>query len=303
MTTHPNPTPNETPDALSDESLRAGLAESTENDGTKQMRGALKRFRSDLAHHPYAKRLGRRQQTGASPWLLPSLFVRAGAFACGVLACAVVVTLILASSNAPTWAEVAARFQSVEAFTATFYVKDSENAPPQETKLWVAPGGLARLRTGNLVVFASKGKANAAFDTSMGHRVDARSEVNWILNILGDAERFSLDTVLAEFAGTLVDVTPSLNNTAMLADDLIVFDIEAPDSTQRCRIWALRESRLPLRIQTWDPKSGESTDVILTFPAREPASFFNPEAFARNLLDAEAPTDTPKALPTANATH
>jgi hypothetical protein len=49
------------------------------------------------------------------------------------------------------------------------------------------------------------------------------------------------------------------------------------------RIWALRASRLPVRITVWDPRDGRSTDAVFTYSHDQTPEFFDPNAFAARL--------------------
>jgi hypothetical protein len=60
---------------------------------------------------------------------------------------------------------------------------------------------------------------------------------------------------------------------------MVVFDVEMPGSTEWVRIWALRESRLPVRIRVWDPRDGETTDAVFEYSKEQADEFFDPNAF------------------------
>jgi hypothetical protein len=101
---------------------------------------------------------------------------------------------------------------------------------------------------------------------------------------MGDAEGFSLETVIRGIpGGELVDVTPLVNTDAVISEDLVVFDVEHEKSTQWFRIWALRESKLPVRIRMWDPTDGECADVLLTYSKQQQEIFFDPEEFSSKM--------------------
>jgi len=79
------------------------------------------------------------------------------------------------------------------------------------------------------------------------------------------------------------EVTPLINPDAVISQDVVVFDVEIPGSTEWVRIWALRESRLPVRIKVWSPQDGYSTDAIFEYSRQQADEFFDPNAF-ENLL-------------------
>jgi len=57
----------------------------------------------------------------------------------------------------------------------------------------------------------------------------------------------------------------------------VVFDVELPGTPEWVRIWALRESRLPVRIRVWDPRDGETTDAVFEYSREQADEFFDPE--------------------------
>ena len=179
------------------------------------------------------------------------------------------------------WAEVSDRFRLVPFFSATLYMKDNATAQPEQIELWMNQAGRSRFRYGNQIIFGNKGKITKAFDLKTLNEIEPEYRAVALVNLLGKTEGYSLETVICGISGgELVDVTPLVNTDAVISEDLVVFDIESINSSQWYRIWALRASKLPVRIQMWDPRDGECADILLTYSKEQQEIFFDPEAFS-----------------------
>ncbi len=186
---------------------------------------------------------------------------------------------MLAGSSV-AWAEVTQRFQSIPFFSATIYMKQSATAEPRQMELWMSRDGHARVRLGNQIVFGRRGQVIQAFDMESRQPIEPDELAVFFLQKLGEAEVFSLETVIrVMFGSEMRDVTPLVNPDAVISQDVVVFDLDLPDTPEWVRIWALRESRLPIRIRVWDPRDGEVTDAILEYSTEQAQEFFDPNAF------------------------
>lgn len=182
------------------------------------------------------------------------------------------------------WADVAQRFQSVPFFYASIYMKDSALAQPQQFELWMGKGGYARMRVGSQVIFGRDGEVIKAFDIYNRSEVQADETAANIIELLATTDEFSLDTVIRSISGgKLVDVTPSMNNDVALGEDLAVFDAQSMVSPGWVRIYALRESRLPVGLRIWDPAQGFGVDALIAYAKEQPEVFFDPQAFAKRM--------------------
>lgn len=182
------------------------------------------------------------------------------------------------------WADVVERFRSVDFFNATIYMKEDAQSEPKQVEIWMGRGGEARLRTGSQVLFARDGRVTRGFDfvrriTIPQEGLDSRA--GQILEMLGRSRPFNLDMVLQMFRHDkpLQEVTPTVNADAGISADLVVFDLQSAVSPEWLRIWALAESRLPVRLLSWDPRDGECVDVVFTYSKEQPAAFFDPNAY------------------------
>ncbi len=184
------------------------------------------------------------------------------------------------SGGSVAWAEVAQRFQSVSFCTVTIYEKESATAEPTQMELWISRDGRARVRRGNQIVFGQRGQGARAFDVESRRPVEPDGGAVFFLQKLGEAEVFSLETVIrVMFGREMHDVTPLVNPDAVISQDVVAFDLDLPDTSQWVRIWALRESRLPIRIRVWDPSDGQVADAILEYSTEQTEEFFDPNAF------------------------
>ena len=190
------------------------------------------------------------------------------------------------------WADVTERFRSVLFFSATIYMKADALEEPRQLELWMGPEGRARLRIGYQVVFSQSGQALIAFDIRRRTEVEPDRQAVEFLDMLGAMkdDDYSLEAVVRSISGgKLVDVTPLVNADAVISEDMVVFDALSNDSHEWLRVYALRESRLPIGIRIWDPRDGESVDVFISYFKDQPDLFFNAQAFANKLADPACP--------------
>ncbi|MEN6577731.1 MAG: bacterial transcriptional activator domain-containing protein [Phycisphaerales bacterium] len=184
----------------------------------------------------------------------------------------------LAGGNV-AWAEVTRQFKAVPFFSVSIYMKENATAEPTQMELWMSQDGRIRLRKGTQVVFAHGGWMQA-YDVKLRQPVELDEMAKVFIERIGRAEEFSLDAIIeVMFGGETTEVTPLVNPDAVISEDMVVFDVTLPDTPQWVRIWALRESRLPVRITIWDPRDGETTDAIFTYSREQPKEFFDPNAF------------------------
>jgi len=187
------------------------------------------------------------------------------------------------------WADVSQRFQSVPFFYASIYVKDNALAEPRQFELWMGKGGYARMRVGSQVIFGRNGRVMRAFDIRRRRDVEADPTAADIVRILAIPGEFSLETVIQSISGgKLIDVTPAMNTHAAIGEDLVVFDAQSAISPGWVRVYALRESRLPVGLRIWDPAEGFGVDVLINYAKEQPQVFFDPQAFARRLHEASS---------------
>jgi len=184
------------------------------------------------------------------------------------------------------WADVTQQFQSMPFFYASIYVKEDALAQPRQFELWMGKGGSARMRVGSQVIFGRDGRVTHAFDVRQRHETEADETAAGIVQLLATPHEFSLDTVIQSIsAGKLIDVTPAANAQAAIGEDLAVFDAQSVISPGWVRIYALRESKLPVGLRIWDPAEGFSVDALITYAKEQPEVFFDADAFAEKMAE------------------
>jgi len=210
--------------------------------------------------------------------------------AAAVIIIAAVIGIHQISATGIAWADVAERFRTVPFFSATIYMKEDALEEPRQLELWMGPEGRSRMRIGHQVIFGRAGQALKAFDIRKRIEVEPDIQAVELLDMLGNMEEYSLETVIRSITGgKLVDVTPLVNADAVISEDMVVFDALSNDSPEWLRVYALRESRLPIGIRIWDPRDGESVDVFISYFKDQPDLFFNAQAFANKLADPACP--------------
>ncbi|MCF7972989.1 MAG: hypothetical protein K9N55_04160 [Phycisphaerae bacterium] len=187
-------------------------------------------------------------------------------------------------SSSIAWADVVAQFNAVPYFSATVYIKEDVASDPKQMEVWMSRDRRTRIRIGTQVVFGNKGHVIKTFDFQQRQVAAPDPYAEQFMERLSRVEPFSLDAVIrVMFQGDMQDVTPLVNPDAVISQDMVVFDIDLPGTPEWVRIWALRESRLPVRFKIWDPRSGDGTDVVFEYANEQSDAFFDPNAFETQL--------------------
>ena len=284
----------------------------------KQLQNTLNAFRQDMREHPYVRRLKRhgfplrRNLVFFSrTWAKPLLWAGMG------LALVLIVSFLILANKPPTWAQVQERFGTMPFFAASFYkreVKDPDYTlnpliEPQLAQVWAGYGDRMRIRSGSKVSFIHKGEILNTYDLKTRSEAYADSITYDIVNAIGKSNTGTLDSVLTPFRsdivpesiskewkyGQLVDTTALVISDPAASKDLVVFDHEFyyfKAKSWKVRVWALRKSRLPIRVLIWvrDNFDGRlirspKWDIIITYSKEQPKEFFDPDAFAAKLKD------------------
>ena len=197
---------------------------------------------------------------------------------------------VLTGSNM-AWAEVSQQFQFEPFFYVSIYMKEGTLAQPQQFELWMGKGGYIRMRVGPQVIFARHGRVTHAFDVHQRSEAEVAPLAVDIIRMLATPDDFSFEAVIQSISGgKLVDITPAMNTQAGIGKELVVFDARSAISPGWVRIYALRQSKLPVGVRIWDPAEGFVVDAIITYSKEQPAIFFDPHAFAANLNGSESET-------------
>jgi len=196
---------------------------------------------------------------------------------------------IFGARATPTWAEVVECFGEAPFFNATIYVKPDATADPVQLEFWMGQGGKSRFRVGNEVIFGEEGRMIETIPFSAPSIVperlrEARHMVQHCIEKVGEEDTFSFDTLVRALPVKGMLSQPLENQNVSISRDLVVFDIVDETDPEWTRIWALRGSRLPVRILYWDPESGKSVDVVLSYANEQAPEFFDPAAFRETLV-------------------
>jgi len=199
----------------------------------------------------------------------------------------------------PTWADVVDEFDSVAGLQANVYVEEHAGADPAHIELWMARGGLTRMRAGHEIAFGRQGRILDSVllkDAPLSPSVrQAQDMVRDFVGALGTADAFSLETLIEVLPGSFSDIEVLETQASTPSRDLLLFDMAGEDESGRIRIWALRRSRLPVRVLYWDPDTGERVDVSLTYTDPQPMAFFDPTLFRSLLSEMEGEVDKARA--------
>lgn len=266
--------------------LRQTLDNGVPEDVQRRLQGHLVHFRNRVDARDYSFR---------PKWHTSRLILRMAAGACIAIVTALGILAFLASDASPTWADVVERFAEVPFFNVTIYYKSSIGADPVQLELWMAQGGRMRLHAGNEVIFGLQGreieKVRVDKRSARTENVEgARMMIQQFVENLGSADTFSFDTFMRAMPRNGVFSPPLANENLGISKDLVVFDITDPNANNWFRVWALRESRLPVRVLFWNPDNGESFDATLSYADEQAPEFFDPEALKEALNNASPDT-------------
>jgi len=268
------------------ETFNAGIPEKLE----KKLRKMLDGFRRDLKVHPYVRnpkkyRFYKWREKLSSSRPLVRLLVLTGTAA----ACLVIVITLFFGNKSVTWADVEEQFRAIPACTVSIYVKQGFGAKPMHAQYWIGKGGQIRIHEENKITFAKQNEFARTFN------IKTRSEekCSWtacsILRSLNKAEKLDETTlksiIEAMTVENVIDATSIVISDEEVSKDLLVFDAESYDTLWFIRIWALRESKLPIRILKWHRRHDRYEEILFNYSKEQPQKFFDPDAFAEKLKD------------------
>lgn len=188
---------------------------------------------------------------------------------------------------------------------------------PKLVEVWAGYGNRMRIRSGKKITFADKGQILNTFDLVTRTEADTDSVTYFVVNKFGKSDTISLDVMLrvenplspdeipewfpkgffSKVWSSKNDTTPLVISDPVVSKELVVFDHEfgyAGTKTLKARVWALRESRLPIRVaislRDYDDRDyrlirSPIWDMIFNYSKKQPEEFFDPEAFAVKLKD------------------
>ncbi|MGD2094662.1 MAG: hypothetical protein PVH77_06620 [Phycisphaerales bacterium] len=180
------------------------------------------------------------------------------------------------------WAEVAERFGSVPFFNLTIYIGNDASAETKRIDIWKSEKSKIRVHEGDTVIFAdfSDGKSEVVtFDKSSKEPIESHGLAGIFLNVFCKDGQFSLNTLTQSFPGGVRDMTPVKTADTAASKETVVFEAKHESTPERLLIWALRESKLPVRICFSDSRNRERGDFIFDYSEKKDDTFFDPKTF------------------------
>jgi hypothetical protein len=194
------------------------------------------------------------------------------------------------SIESVAWADVAERFESVPFFNVTIYLGWGPYAQDQKlefhkTEIWKSENSQLRGHSEEVVIFADFADGNnvvVAFDKSTKQPLNAdrmAKLVNSFHGFFRAKEDFSLDTLLMGFPSDDKSIIPVETADTAASKETVLFEVKHETTPTQLLIWALRKSKLPIRVSLSDPKHKVYVDLLFNYSEKKDAEFFNPKAF------------------------
>ena len=181
------------------------------------------------------------------------------------------------------WADVAKSFESVPFFRLTIYLGYDNSDEAKKIEIWKSEDSHVRAHEGNKVIFADfskKEKNIIAFDRATKQPINNMGYVSMILKELCSEGRFSLNTIINIIPSEDGITSVETADTAA-SKETVVFEIKHKETPEWISIWALRSSKLPVRMCFHDPRNNEHGDFFFDYSEQKNPTFFDPDAFAK----------------------
>ena len=178
-------------------------------------------------------------------------------------------------------ADIAERFESVPFFNLTIYVGDETSAEAKKVDIWKSEDSRIRAHEDNNVIYAdfSNGKNNiVAFDRMTKEPANTMRFINAILEDLCSDGRFSLNTIINKIPSE-DGITSVVTAETAASKETIMFKIKHKETPEWISIWALRDSKLPVRMCFHDPRYKAYGDFFFDYSEKKDDAFFEPNAF------------------------
>jgi hypothetical protein len=190
------------------------------------------------------------------------------------------------------WADVLERFESVPFFRLTIYLGYENSEEAKKIEIWKSENSHVRAHEGNKVIFAdfSNKETNiVAFDRATKQPINNMGYVSMILKELCSEGRFSLDTIINIIPSEDGITSVETADTAA-SKETVVFEIKHKETPEWISIWALRSSKLPVRMCFHDPRNNEHGDFFFDYSEQKDAKFFDPDTFKNEVRKQSSPT-------------
>ncbi len=187
------------------------------------------------------------------------------------------------SNSSVVWAEVAEQFESVPFFHLTMYMGYDGSGENKKIEIWKSKDSRVRAREGDTVIFADLTKKEnniLIYDRSTKTMVDNAEDAPRFLMMLCQDGQFSIKTLTASFPPGVKGITSVEAAATAASKETVLFEAKHETTPERLTIWALRRSKLPIRLCYHDPRESEYGDFFFDYSERKDPSFFDPDAFA-----------------------
>ena len=244
-------------------------------------------FRQDLNEHPYFEnenRYWRPRWRWKFPFHLPLirfLLLTGTGLACVTIA----ITLVIGNRTA-TWADVEEQFREIPYCAASVYAGSPYTSGHSKAQYWISSDGRARIHSGDNISFVNLDEGRRYFRT---YNVKTRTKTtpDWFSkNFLRSHDRMrqlgkpTLKSIIEAMSGeNIIETTSLVISNLEVSKDLLVFDAESFDTLWNIRIWALRESKLPIRILKRHRRYDRYVEFFFNYSKEQPKNFFDPDAF------------------------
>ena len=281
----------------SEQDIKQQLENASINSNPRINQAVLDELLDELAHSTRITSLGNRDYLRTR--IVKNKITKFAAAAVVILAILIAINQFGRPINMTSvaWSDVVNRFNSIAFFNASVYIKENATDEPVQIEIWRNSQKKARIRVDSQVLFADGGQVVAGYAIDSAIRKIETKEYNEMGMAMAQKlfgfQDFSLDTVIAALGVSrdrLKETTPLINPAAMISEDMLVFDVQSDISPEWMRIWVLRESHLPIRIRSWDPRDGDCVDVVMSYSAEQSAEFFDPNAYEKILLEVQQGT-------------
>jgi hypothetical protein len=289
MEKHQNDKTNtdQTLDALH-EIFNAEISEQLDGKLNKMLEG----FQEDLREHPhFSGQPWRRflKWLGIFPFSIPML--RFLLLSGTGMACLAFIIVFLFGNKSPTWADVEEQFRTIPFCTVSLYYGGKYFGGYGKLQYWISSEGKVRVHFGDKVAFMDLNieRNFRTFDVvnrNEGGYCHICKDVFYAWHKVKRFGGLTLTSLIESMTGEhFIEPNSIVISNTEFSKDLMIFDAESFDTLWNIRIWALRESKLPIRILKWHRRYDRYEEVLFSYSNSQPDEFFNADSFASKLRD------------------
>ncbi len=256
------------------------------------LRRMLNGFRQDLKEHPYLE--GKRWKWFGRRFLFPFHLplVRFLLLTGMGVACAAVFITFIFDNQTTTWAEVEEQFHQIPYFSVSLYSGSPYTGGHHRVQYWMSRDGRTRIHSGDNISFVDLEGGRRRFRTYNVTTRGKSSPGHICKNILRSFDRVrqigkpTIKSIIEAMSGeNMIDTTSLVVSDVAVSKDLLIFDAESFDTLWNIRVWALRESKLPLRILKWHRRYDRYEEILFSYSKEQPKEFFDPDAIEEKIKD------------------